>query len=270
MRHRTVVSLAVLTLALAGCDTDQVADPGDRNPSYEGDRPPSYERSAAPRARFEVVKASGDLTAALAEFRALLGDPNNGITPGQQPTGRREIRWDGVPADLTNTDTLPADFFSRNGLIYSVVGSGLRVTDNDFADINPTYADQFASFSPPKTFAPIGSEVSEVTFRVAGSSIPAAVTGFGVVFSDVDRMGAASIKLFTSDGKSLGQYHAPVRSDGSGQSFVGVVFEDAIVARVVITSGQAPLGADENDVSDGGNHDLVVFDDLLFGEPQAF
>jgi len=262
MRHRTVVSLAVLTLALAGCDTDQVADPGDRRPSYE--------RSAAPRARFEVVKASGDLTAALAEFRALLGDPANGSTPGQQPTGRREIRWDGVPAELTNNDALPAAFFNGSGLIYNVVGSGLRVTDNDFADINPTYADQFASFSPPKTFAPIGSEVSEVTFRVAGSSTPAAATGFGVVFSDVDRMGAASIKLLTSDGKSLGQYHAPVRSDGSGQSFVAVVFEDAIVARVVITSGQAPLGADENDVSDGGNHDLVVFDDLLFGEPQAF
>jgi len=262
MRHRTVVSLAVLTLALAGCDTDRVADPGDRLPSIE--------RSAAARARFEVVKASGDLTAAVAEFRALLGDPANGATPGQQPSGRREIRWDGVPAELTNNDAFPADFFNRNGLIYSVVGSGLRVTDNDFADINPTYADQFESFSPPKTFAPIGSEVSEVTFRVAGSSIPAAVTGFGVVFSDVDRMGAASLKLFTSDGKSLGQYHAPVRSDGIGQSFVGVVFEDAIVARVVITSGQAPLGAEENDVSDGGLRDLVVFDDLLFGEPQAF
>lgn len=262
MRHRTVSSLAVLALTLAGCKADRVADPGDSSPSIE--------YSAAPRARFEVVEASGDLTAALADFRALLGDPSNGVTPGPQPSGRREIRWDGVPPELTNTDTLPADFFNRNGLIYSIVGSGLRVTDNDFADINPTYADQFASFSPPKTFAPVGSEISEVTFRVAGSSVPAAVTGFGVVFSDVDRQGAASLKLFTSDGKSLGQYHAPVRSDASGQSFVGVIFEDPIVARVVVTSGQAPLGAEENDVSDGGLHDLVVFDDLLFGEPQAF
>jgi hypothetical protein len=42
------------------------------------------------------------------------------------------------------------------------------------------------------------------------------------------------------------------------------------VARVVIASGQAPLGADECDVSDGGNRDLVVFDNLLFGEPKAF
>jgi hypothetical protein len=261
MRCRTVVSSVVLTLALAGCDTDRVASPGDKLSPIEG--------SAVARAGSAVVKASGDLTAALAEFRALLGDPANSGPPGRA-SGRREIRWDGVPDTLTNNDAFPAAFFNGNGLIYSVVGSGLRVTDNDFADINPTYADQFASFSPPKTFAPIGSEVSEVTFRVAGSAIPAAVTGFGVVFSDVDRMGAASLKLFTVDGKSLGQYHAPVRSDGNGQSFVGVVFEEAIVARVVITSGQAPLGAEEFDVSDGGNRDLVVFDDLLFGEPKAF
>ena len=262
MNGRTIISLAVVALALAGCDTDRVAAPGDKLATIEG--------TSAARAGFQVVKASGDVRAAVAEFQALLGDPSNGITPGQQPAGRREISWDGVPAELTNNNALPADQFNRNGLIYSIVGSGLRVTDNDFADINPTYAAQFATFSPPKTFAPIGSEVSEVTFRVAGSSIPAAVTGFGVVFSDVDRAGAASLKLFTADGRSLGQYHAPVRSDASGQSFIGVVFDQAIVARVVITSGQAPLSATEFDVSDGGNRDLVVFDNLLFGEPKAF
>lgn len=264
MRRRTVISSVVLTLAIAGCDTDRVAAPGDK--------PAAIQAPAAPRAGFQVVKASGDVNvrAAVAQFQSLLGDPSNGITPGQQESGRREISWDGVPLELTNTDALPADQFSRNGLIYTIVGSGLRVTDKDFADINPTYADQFAPFSAPKTFAPIGSEVSEVSFRVAGSSTPAAVTGFGVVFSDVDRMGAASIKLFTAQGQSLGQYHALIRSDENGQSFVGVVFDEAIVARVVITSGQAPLGADEFDVSDGGNRDLVVFDNLLFGEPKAF
>jgi hypothetical protein len=61
-----------------------------------------------------------------------------------------------------------------------------------------------------------------------------------------------------------------VRSDANGHSFVGVVFEDPIIARVVISSGQAPLAAGEHDLSDGGNRDLVVFDDLLFGGPQAF
>lgn len=83
-RHRTVSSLAVLALTLAGCKADRVADPSDSLPPIE--------YSPAPRARFEVVEASGDLTAALAEFRALLGDPSNGVTPGPLPSGRREIR----------------------------------------------------------------------------------------------------------------------------------------------------------------------------------
>jgi hypothetical protein len=262
MRRRTVVSSVMFTLAMAGCDTDRVAAPGNT--------PAAIEIPAAVRAGSQVVKASGDVRVAVAQFQSLLGDPANGITPGQQASGRREISWDGVPPELTNTDALPANQFNRNGLIYTILGSGLRVSDNDFADINPTYADEFAPFSSPKTFAPIGNEVSEVTFRVAGSSTPAAVTGFGAVFSDVDRMGAASIKLFTAQGQSLGQYQAPIRSDENGQSFIGVVFDEAIVARVVIASGQAPLGADEFDVSDGGNRDLVVFDNLLFGEPKAF
>jgi hypothetical protein len=74
----------------------------------------------------------------------------------------------------------------------------------------------------------------------------------------------------TEDDDATQPVSRPVRSDGNGQSFVGVVFDEAIVARVVITSGQTPLGAEEFDVSDGGNRDLVVFDDLLFGEPKAF
>jgi hypothetical protein len=262
LQRGTMFVAVVLGLGLAGCDSDQVGGPVDR--------PDQVAKLAAPRARFQVVKASGDLPGAVTEFRALLGEPSNGINPGPLANGRREIRWDAAPPELTNNDAFPAEAFRPNGLIYDNLGTGLRVSDNDFVDIDPTYAAQFNSFSAPKTFAPIGNENSEVTFVVPGSDIRAGVTGFGVVFSDVDRVGAASIKLFTADGKSLGQYHAPVRSDANGHSFVGVVFEDPIVARVVISSGQAPLAAGVHDLSDGGNRDLVVFDDLLFGEPQAF
>jgi hypothetical protein len=70
-------------------------------------------------------------------------------------------------------------------------------------------------------------------------------------------------------GRSLGQYHAPVRSDATGLSFVGVAFDAAIVAKVVITSGQAAIDAGLEDLTDGGNRDLVVTDDFIYGEPQA-
>jgi hypothetical protein len=48
-----------------------------------------------------------------------------------------------------------------------------------------------------------------------------------------------------------------------------VVFQSPIVARVEITSGQRALGADVQDLSDGGNLDLVVMDDYLYAEPEA-
>jgi hypothetical protein len=215
----------------------------------------------------QVVSASGDLTGPLAAFQTLAGDPANGATPGEQPSGRREIRWDGVPPELTNTDAFPSDFFRKNGLIYAS-NSGLRVSDNDFSDINPTYQDQFNAFSAPKTFSAIGTPVADLSFRVAGSDTAATVTGFGVVFSDVDVDGSASITLYTSDGRSLGQYNAPVRTDAAGHSFIGVVFADPVVARVVVTSGTAPLGADRND-NIAADQDLVVMDDFTFGEPRA-
>jgi hypothetical protein len=104
---------------------------------------------------------------------------------------------------------------------------------------------------------------------VAGAETRAATRGFGVVFSDVERQGAASIKLLDAAGRSLGQYHAPVRSDAAGFSFVGVVFDSPMVAEVRIASGQQALGAGVQDLSDGGNLDLAVMDDYLYAEPQA-
>ena len=167
---------------------------------------------------------------------------------------------------------MPGDFFNttvKAGAIFSTDGTGFRNSDADFSEVNPAYADDFNAFSTPKTFMPLGSAEVTTDFRVPGSQTPATTPGFGVVFSDVERQGAASIKLFDADGRSLGQYHAPVRSDASGFSFVGVVFDTPLVGQVRITSGQHALGADVQDLSDGGNRDLVVMDDFLYGEPQA-
>lgn len=215
-----------------------------------------------------VVAATGDLTTGLAEFRAAVGDPANGGGAGPQPGGRREIRWDGVPPEQVNTDGFPEDFFLNAGLLSSTDGAGLRVSDNDFRDVNPTYETEFESFSPAKTFMATGSPRMTLEFRVAGTQQPALVNGIGIVFSDVDRDGAASIEPFAADGESLGRYVAPLRSDAAGHSFVGVVFEHAVVARVAVVSGAAALAAGRNDVSQGGPADLVVTDDFIYGEPQ--
>ena len=217
----------------------------------------------------QVVSASGDVTGAVAQFRGLLGDPLNGTTPGSQAAGRREINWDGVPASFTDNDAFPGDFFntrSPRGAVFT--GPAFRVSDRNLAEVDPSYAGQFTFFSPQKTFAVAGSAVMETEFQVPGATTPAAVRGFGVVFVDVDRQGSAYLEFFGPSG-SLGRFDAPVQSAGSPLSFLGVVFQDTVVTRVRIVSGNAALGEGVRDVSDGGREDLVVMDDFLSSEPPA-
>jgi hypothetical protein len=222
-----------------------------------------------------VFSAAGDIRAAVTVFREALG-ALNANTPGSQLAGRREINWDGVPAVATNINDFPADFFNQpvagraRGAVFSTPGTGLRVSDNNFADLNPDFGNQFVFFSPIRTFAAVGSSEMTVQFFVPGSSDAATSTGFGVVFSDVDRQGSASIRLFDAEGKNLGRYAAP--PSPGGLSFVGVTFSTAIVARVEIESGKGAVAVGATDVDEqnrGKAHDLVIMDDFIYGEPQV-
>ena len=227
----------------------------------------SYDEPLLPH---QVVAGSGDITGVVGQFRSLLGDPLNGATPGAQPAGRREINWDGVPANFTDNDAFPGDFFntrSPRGAVFTTQGPAFRVSGKNLADVDPSYAGQFNFFSPQKTFAVTGSTVMTAEFQVPGSPTPAVVRGFGVVFTDVDRQGSATLEFLGTSG-SLGRFEAPVRSGDSSLSFLGVVFQDAVVTSVRIVSGRAPLGAGVKDISDGGAQDLVVMDDFLYSEPR--
>jgi len=231
--------------------------------------------NASERAQASVFTGACDITGALTDFRTALGALNPNVV-GEQNGGRREVNWDAVPPAFTNTSSFPGDFFNQNfsprarGVVFSTDGSGLSVSDNDFSFINSSYDAQFNSFSPVRTFSAIGSNTTRVDLFVAGTQTPALSTGFGVVFSDVDEMGSASLKLLGVNGNSLGVYHAP--PCGGGFSFVGVRFPTPLVAAIEIRSGQGPLGADATDVSDrdhGPARDLVIMDDFVYGEPRA-
>ena len=219
-----------------------------------------------------VITASGDIAPKVAEFRTLIGDPANGATVGQQAAGRREVSWDGATArPFNNRNDFPPDFFNTVAtvrLIYE--GAAFRNDSLLFAEINPTYANEFKAFTPKVMFSAIGANVINVRFRVAGAATPAAVTGFGAVMADVDLDNTATIELFDKDGKSLGRFAAPRRSDANGLSFVGAKYDAAIVASVRITCGNGALGAGVNDVTSGGLLDLVVIDNVIYGEPNAF
>jgi len=253
--QRRILAFAFAAGSLAACGDDYGSDPS----------PPATPTPT-------VVSATGALTAKIDEFRALLGEPNNGGTAGQQPAGRREIGWDGAAANpFNNKNDFPADFFNttaRNGVVFATPGTGFRNDSLKFAEVNASYAAQFGTFSPTKIFSPVGSNVMDVVFQVAGQPSPALVTGFGAVFSDVDVASASTLEFFDKTGRSLGKVVAPTRSDAAGLSFVGGVFSETIVARVRITLGTGALGGTVNDISAGGALDLVVVDNFFYGEPK--
>jgi hypothetical protein len=223
----------------------------------------------APGPQATVISASGDIAAKVADFRTLLGDPSNGGTPGPLPAGRREINWDGAAArPFNNQNGFPNDFFNttvKSGLVYD--GGTFRNDSLSFSEINPTYANEFKPFSPKVMFADVASHFIDAVFEIPGAATPALVTGFGAVFSDVDVDQVTSLELFDKDGKSLGRFFVPKRTDANGLSFVGVKFDVPVVASVHIVCGNGNLRADTNDITDGGTADLVVVDNFLFGEP---
>jgi len=259
-----LVLVVVLGSSLVGCRTMYTTTaPREHSTANE---------EGSIRSQAEVFRAASDIQGAVDAYRAALGtlNPNQ---PGSFGSGRREINWDAVPALFTNVDNFPADFFNQpvvgraRGAVFSTPGTGFRVSDQNFIDLNASYT-EFEFFSPIRTFISVGDPISSVDFFVPGSTTPATTTGFGVVFSDVDHPGSARIRLFDAAGHDLGTYLAP--ASPGGLSFVGVRFPEPIVARVEILSGEAALGAESFDISSGNvgpRRDLVIMDDFLYGEP---
>ena len=277
MQLKTSISVlavgAALILAACGDNGATITGANKLDNAAARSTPVSYDKTLDTHHHVQIVRASGDISTAVDQYRGLLGalDPN---VAGEQPGGRREINWDAVPAAVTNTDAFPANFFNVNsprGVVFTTDGTGFRISDNGYSDVNPAYVGEFNTFSPKKLFVSRGSTVTDVQFFVAGSNTPATVTGFGSVFADVGRAATTTIEYFDAAGNRLLRVKAPRRSDANGLSFVGAVFASRIVARVRITSGDTPIGADAlDDVKGAGQkRDLVVMDDFIYGEPRA-
>jgi len=213
------------------------------------------------------------ITPTVNQFGNDLGTLNGGGPPA--PSGRRQIVWDGVPADRQSPAFMPENQFRNVGALFSTptLGAAFQVSGvNDFANLNATYATAFEAFSVPRVFAPIGSTITDTTFVVPGSTTVAQTNGFGVVFSDVDLAGSGSIEFFDANGKSLGTFPVPAAGNLNATfSFLGVLFNAGErIARARITSGAAPIlaTASPDDLTQGGPADLIVMDNFIYGEPQ--
>ncbi|MBK8565890.1 MAG: hypothetical protein IPN76_21740 [Saprospiraceae bacterium] len=215
----------------------------------------------------KVISAAGDISAAIAEYRAL----------ADAVGGRQEINWDGVPDENAAPYFLPSDFFNASegnrarGAVLTTNGSGVQASaDSDnpagtlpqFGNINPNYNGLLPPFSGERVFSPVGSNVAELTFYVPGTNTPGVVHGFGAVYVDVDRNENTAFEYFDIDGKSLGSF--PVPAQDGGHSFLAVHFPTPIVHRVRIEYGSGPLGPDES-----ATVDVAVMDDFIYDAPQA-
>jgi hypothetical protein len=247
--------------------------------------------------RSAVGATAGDIQATVDQFRTDLG-VNNGLGPCAGAcvpgVGRREINWDAVPDSFSSggTNPFPGNFFNLasgnpagrvRGAQFTTAG-GFEVSadsdsDNDgnpgpvatlFGNHSPDNADDFAAFSPERIFGLNGTNQMDVTFSIPGSpGSSATVRGFGVVFTDVEQAGAAVLQFFDRNDQLLHTEAAPPfvfpgGDSGKSFSFVGVSFDDPVIARVHILNGGFDLGLN---VIDPTFNDAVAMDDFIYGEP---
>lgn len=199
--------------------------------------------SAAPDVRTATGAAPAALDAAVAAFRSDVG------------AGRREIDWDGAPADR-----LPGSFFAERGAELDTPGFGVEV----FEAANPAYAGGLKAYSGRRLFTPVGSNLTDVRFSVPATGREATTGAFGIVLSDVDTAAGAALVFYDTRGRVL--LELPVPAGANGLSFIGVRFRDGErVARVRVRSGTAPLEPGNVD----GQNDLAAIDDVIFAEPEA-
>jgi hypothetical protein len=231
-----------------------------------------------------VFQAAGPTAASIQgvvdEYRAALGATNNANAAGPLASGRREINWDGGSTTNQNTTVSGNPFagfqVTRGALFTTPDGTGfVQAPPEGLAALfnNTTFFPTFSAFSPLRLFSAIGGRITDVEFFVPGTTnVPAQVTGFGAVFTDVDQpdgsrhgkqRASTRMDFFGADGELLFSSAVPASPGDASLSFLGIVFEDARIAGVRITSGNA-----SPESVDGGKQDVVVMDDFLYGEPQ--
>lgn len=219
--------------------------------------------------------ADGDISDTVAAFQQALGDPNRGNSAGPFADGRRQINWDAgivpfdMPADFFNNPAFPptrgAVFSNSNNSEFRVSNDGI---DNEFDTFNADNPNQFSTFSAPRLFTPVGTNIFDVNFFIPADNTPASVNGFGAIFSDVDLFGSTIVELFDVNDQLISSN--TVEANPNGLSFFGIAFDDftSPIFRVSITAGNTDIGSGLADDPTNGI-DLVVIDDLLYGEPQA-
>ena len=271
IRATVIAAVGVLSMVLAVSETAQAQD---------SQRTPLVFQAAGPDAT--------SIQSAVDAFRASLGD-NNLNNPGPIQKGRREINWDGGNPNLLAT-TAPVTpfnvFLNTRGSQFTTPGLGLSQAppsggpQGGLAVLfgNPTYATAFRAFSASRLFTPVGSNITEASFSIPGTNgnAPATVRGFGAVFTDVDQpdgsplsatgtshKASTLIDYFDKHGRLIFSSSVAAAPGDGNLSFFAIKFDDARIASVRIKTGDVAPGPNDNK-----QHDIVMMDDFIYGEPE--
>lgn len=221
-----------------------------------------------------VFEAAGANAAAITPtrdaFRAAVGGGTTAGANGSFGGLRREINWDGVGNSFADPNPLPADFFNVNsprGAVFTTPGTGFLVSANSgqAAPVLFGFPNDFQTFSAQRLFSAVGSNITDVSFFVPGTTTAATTSAFAAIFVDVEVAGLTTMEFFDESGSSL--FARDVLVGGNqGLSFLGAVAgAGERISRVRLTSGLNTLVA--NGVLGNPNDDVVVMDDFLYAEP---
>ncbi len=229
--------------------------------------------SAAPTAMlFETAGANAAAISPVRDaFRSAIGGGTVAAANGSFGGLRREINWDGVPDARADPNLLAADFFNVNsprGVVFSTPGSGFMVSANagTAAPVLFGFANDFATFSAQRLFTAVNSNVTDVSFFVAGTSTAATTTAFGSIFTDVEMVGGTQMEFFDETG-ALFLTRSVMVSGNQGLSFLGAQVSGGAISRVRITSGLNTIVA--NGRLGNPNDDVVAMDDFIYAEAVA-
>src|SRR5262249_46959995 len=148
------------------------------------------------------------------------------------------------------------------GFLVSADSDNPTNTPVRFGSIHNQLPRLFSTFSDPRLFTALESNITEVLFFIPGTAISATVDGFGAVFTDVNSDDSTKIEYFDVNGALLFSRHVlPGPTNRGSLSFLGVGFNAGErVFQVRITSG--------NRILKNPARDTVVMDDFIYGEPQ--
>jgi hypothetical protein len=222
----------------------------------------------APAAQATLSVHSSTFTS-LPAFEAATGGADNGTAAGEQAGGFRRLTWDSIALDGSD----PGSTVITPGHVVALsrsraqpwgieLGSQVAVANDGFRSVNSHAG--FPAFSSPNEWALFNSNTTELQIvdpaSQASSPVPALTRGLGAVFLNVTGPGT-TIQYFNGQ-TSLGQVTAPT----GATSFAGMLFDDPVVTRVVITLGSAAMF---NLDGSPGATDPVAGDDLVLAEPDA-